>query len=306
MTLPKSVQRELDAAEALQAQLVAPTPAAMETPEAHAQPVVTAPPPAPAPSDEWEHKYRSLQGKYSAEVPSLMAKNKSLEAQVTALAQQVQALATAQQQAKPPEKPVIDPRDVEQFGADLVEMVKRNSEASIIAARREFAEAASALDKRVAALEGSVSGVVEESAQTKEQRFYKELEEKVPDWRQINETPTWLRWLDVVDPVYGVPRQVALTAAHERLDYDRVIGIFKLFKEQVAVPPTLENQVAPRTTNTAPPTTVPGQPKFITSREIEKFYRDQARGVYASNPAEEARIAAEIDAAAAEGRVINV
>lgn len=307
MTLPKSVQRQLAAAEALQAQLTAPAPvAAPETASAAPAPEVAPAPPAP-PQEDWEQKFRTLQGKYNAEVPQVTAKNRALESQVIALTEQVQALAKAAQQAKPPEKPPVDPRDVEQFGQDLVEMVTRNSQASIKRLADGISEELNKLSQRVSQLEGNVNSVVEDTAQTKEAKFYEELAKAVPQWQTINQSAAFHRWLETVDPVYGVPRQVALTTAHERLDSTRVIAIFGQFLETVVPAPTLDSQTAPRTTNAAPATApAPVAQRTITSRDVEAFYRDVTRGKYRNDPETQLRVEAEINAAIAEGRVVNV
>lgn len=307
MTLPKSVQLQLEAAEALQAQLNAPAPvAAGETTQVAPAPVVAPAPPAP-PQEDWEQKFRTLQGKYHAEVPQVTAKNKTLEAQVIALTEQVQALTKATQQAKPPEKPPVDPRDVEQFGQDLVEMVTRNAQATITRMADAVSGELNKLSQRVSQLEGNVNSVVEDTAQTKEAKFYEELAKAVPEWQQINQSAAFHRWLETVDPVYGVPRQTALTTAHDRLDGARVVAIFNQFLETVVPTPTLDSQTAPRTTNAAPATApAPATQRTITSRDVEAFYRDVTRGKYRQDPEGQLRREAEINAAIAEGRVINV
>lgn len=315
MAIPNTVQRQLEAAEKLAlnaatqataqpALLTDPSqmPATPAPAAAPAEPPAPAPAPA-APAENYEHKFRTLQGMYSTEVPALRAANKTMESQVIALTEQVRALTQAM--AKPSTPPEADPRDTQQFGEDMVEMVRKYAQQAYTAIQAEFGEHARKLDGRVAELEAKLSGVTKKTEQSLEASFYTVLNDQVPDWQQINVSERWLRWLDTVDPVYGAARQVALDAAHERLDAKRVVAIFKQFlSETKSAGPSLESQVQPAPGGAAAAPSAPAQKPMLSSKFITTFFNDVAKGKYRGREQEAARLEAEIDLAAAEGRIV--
>lgn len=324
MSLPKNVQRQLDAAEALQqqatqapsvevvtdpSQLLAPAPA---EPAPAAQTAAPAPEPAPAPQpapqpapgENWEARYRSMKGRYDAEVPELQAREKTLSSQVLRLTEQVQALAKA---ATKPEPAAVDPRDAQQFGEDMVEMVQRNARQIHDALRNEFGQLTGQFDARIKALEDRVVGVAKRTEQTLEDTFYATLDSQVPDWKDVNASQAWLKWLGETDPVYGLPRQAALDVAFQRQDSTRVVNIFKEFKATLKgrVPPSLESQVAPASGGSAAPSTASPAPKPMLSQKfLTTFYADVAKGRYDGREEERQRIENEINLAAREGRIV--
>jgi hypothetical protein len=150
-----------------------------------------------------------------------------------------------------------------------------------------------------------VQGVTTRNEVTLEQQFYATLEGLVPDWQEINADDRWLAWLSEVDPVYGAPRQAALDQARAALDAKRVANVFKAFKAAlpVKVQETLQSQVAPSSVGTPAPVSAPEAKPIISSKFIERFYRDQAQGKYTGREAEFNQIEAQINDAARDGRI---
>lgn len=205
---------------------------------------------------------------------------------------------------KQPEKPTADPKDIEDFGKDLVEMVMRNTERMLAAFKSEL----DTLGGRLGRLEQGVTAATETSAATAEQVFLTKLAQAVPDWEQVNVSPQFLQWLAEVDPVYGVARQAALEAAAQRFDAQRVSNIFLMFKQLTAPkapppgPSALETQVSPSASaSVAPP--MQANRVMLTEKQITDFYNDVSRGRYRGREAEQQRIEAEINNAISEGRV---
>jgi hypothetical protein len=131
------------------------------------------------------------------------------------------------------------------------------------------------------------------------------LDEQVSDWQQVNTAERWLRWLEQIDPVYGVPRQAALDAAFNRLDAKRVVAIFKQFKAETrSVAPSLESQVQPSSGGAAAAPTAPAPRPMLSSKFVTTFFNDVAKGRYRGREQEAQRLEAEIDLAAAEGRIV--
>ncbi len=316
MSLPKSVQRQLDAAEAAASVLAAvPQPVvvndpsqltAAPAPTAPAQPPEPAPvpPPPTAPAENWEHKFKTLQGRVAAQIPELQAREAALTSRVTALTDQLAALTRA---APPKQETTVDPRDAQQFGEDMVEMVLRNARHLLAEYEAKFADQARALDERIKAVENKVSGVAQRTEMSLEETFYAFLDDQVPDWQTVNVSQPWLTWLAEIDPVYGFPRQAALDSAFEKRDGKRVAAIFKQFKAdtKVKAPPPLEQQITPSSGGSGVPPAPPAAAKQMLSQKfVQNFYTDVAKGRYAQKPDEQARIENEINLAAQEGRIL--
>lgn len=320
MTLPKAIQRQADEAaaqeQALQqrtaqapelvtdpAKLPANEPAPPQ-PSEPAQPAAT-PAPTPKPDDSLEQKYKTLQGMYNSQVPQLQRALKAAQDQYTTVSQTVEELkARLDKPSKPQDKPAADPKDVENFGADLVDMVNRQAERIYAAMVSQFNDSVTSFDARLKAVEQSVTGVSQKADTTLEQQFYAALSGLVPDWETVNSDERWLAWLSEVDPIYGVPRQSALDAAHKAMDPRRVANVFNAYKTQH--PPkaaqSMSNQVTPSGAAAPAPTAAPAKP-ILSEKFITKFYQDVALSRYAGRDKEMQRIEAEINSAIAEGRV---
>ena len=301
MTLPQRVVDQLQAAQTLEdadqaarnqtpprvqsvADLIAPVAPTVEV----------APPPATASAvavaaerGDIEQKYKSLQGMYASDVKQVKQAQQALDARLAAI-----------EQASPPaqaaQPPVVDPKDVEAFGGDMMEMVQRYVTGAV-----------AALESRIQGLETAFNGVAQDTAQTKEQQFYALMDQLVADWRTVNASEGWLAWLRVKDEVYNLDRQAALNDAFGRLDAQQVAKVFQAYISSVPaapVQPSMEDQITPDGAgNSAPP--APEAKPILSERAITAFYNDRARGAYAGREAEADAIEAQIDSAVAEGRV---
>ena len=319
MALPASIQAQLDAATAIEAQFASAAQAAdgtqapgeTQAPEvqqeaAPAAPVQAAPVPAPTPQpapDIWEQRYRVLQGKYDAEVPRLHAQLRETNQAV----QNLNAQLARQNQPQVPLEKQVTQKDVEVFGGDLIDLIGRKAQ--------EIAGAQIAsLNANIAALEARLGQTAQKQEQTDEGRFYTALAVYVPDYKEINVDQDWLRWLGEVDPLTGRNRQSYLDAAAQERNADRVASIFNAFKAtRTATQATaaaaagdveteLARQVAPSRSSTGVPKTVPSaQTKVWSSKDLTDFYGKVRRGEITSKDA--ARIESEINTAMVEGRV---
>lgn len=317
MALPAAIQRQVDEAAAAEAAVVQgqaqaeavitdPTQLAPANEAQSAEQQVVEPPPPVAPSEDWQQKYKSLLGRHARETAELQAATKTAESQMANMQRQIDALMQVRKQDEAKEKQAVDPKDVENFGSDLIEMVQRYAQSAYQGITDHFGAQISALDGRLGELEKSVTGVTTRTEVTLEQQFYASLNAVVSDWEQINGETRWLDWLAEVDPIYGVPRQAALDNARAALDVERVANVFKAYKK--AFPPkpvsSLANQVAPNSAGAPAPIAAPAANQQIwAAKAVEKFYSDLAKGRYAGRESEAERIAGEIDAAAAQGRI---
>ena len=311
-SLPKQVQEQLAAAEATLAGLSAPQDAAEQVaqvstaaPEAvtqaEPQPQVQV---APKPAEDFEHKYRVLQGKYSNEVPRLHDQVKSLEANLTAAVERLNK-ASAEKERAPEPKAAAAPKDVEDFGADLVDMVVRVSQATLARAAQAIDAKVAELDSKIAALSDQLKGTSQTVVASAEQTFFDRLTRVMPEWERINADQGFLAWLAEEDPVYGVPRQNALHLAQQQLNVERVASVFNAYigprKEQAPKTDPLDKHVSPRSAASAAPAPT-GKP-VITQAQVTQFYNEVRQGKYRGNEAEATRLEQLINSALAEGRV---
>lgn len=325
--LPRAVQAQLDAANALvqtasqqtgpvatplelAAQQVSSTPPATTAPPAGSEtpPVSTPTEPTPQPlaDDAWQQRYRTLEGMVRSQLSEAAQATNAAKAAQERSEQRIGDLVREIEQLKVA-RPTVDPKDVETFGADLVDMVRRQASVEI----KQAVEAAfGQLTKRVETLEGGTREVSTQVAKSTEQLFYSALSSAVPDWQAVNQDQRFLQWLATEDPVYGAPRQAALQAAHQNLQAARVAAIFNAFKATLApkptesTQPTLQSQVTPSSTGSNSSPAAQDAPTYVSERDIRKFYDDVRKGVFRGRPDEERRLEAAINSAIAQGRVI--
>lgn len=271
-----------------------PTPdaaSATPAPAADPAPAPTTTPPAPAEGDDkWEARYKTLHGKYNAEVPRLHAALKERDSKLNSLTEEVEALKAAVSAA--PRESLIKPEEVNEFGEPLVDLIRR-------AARDEM----SVKDAEIAKLKREVESVKTTTVENKEVSFFDKLAKDVPDWMAINDDPDFHAWLGEVDDLTGAQRQEILSAAEEKRDADRVARFFKAFKKvqenkSAAATASLDSQIAPTASRVEDP---PKGKKIWTRAEIADFYAKDRRGELTEQQA--SAIDAEIQMAIREKRV---
>jgi hypothetical protein len=258
--------------------------------------------------ETWEQRYKSLQGimrsntnKHNQEIASLQNEINTLRSQV------------ASQSEPTPGKRYLTDEDTEDYGEDLINVVKR-------AAREEIDAELAALKKENATLRAAVSGVSSTVRQNVRNDLYSTLAEAVPDWKAINNSEDFLLWLEQSDPYSGVIRQDMLTRAFENNDATRVINFFRGFiNESGAVKPPAGQDTPTRDPKLDMKDFVaPGKPKgnsgqaqtgaqkdvrVWTQKDVQRFYSDVRAGKYRLNPEEKTRIEQEIIHAANTGNV---
>lgn len=306
MGLPRAVQEQAEAADAIVAQMSG-EPVNQEPTDVQNEPVVHVQPEPPVvPATEhkpvdWEHKYQTLKGMFDADVPRLNAQNRELRDALTAMQTQIAAMQAPKESPKAPEQLITD-QDRESFGPDLVNLIERGVRQATGPLQAENER----LRAELGQLKSNVGSVAQQTAQQAEQAFYVDLERAVPSFMQTNTDPEFLTWLAEVDPIYGIPRKMALDNAADRKDVARTAAIFNSFLATKApvqnTPPKndLAKQVAPaRTRQSAPPEAK--QTLIWTESSIAQFYSDLRRGHIPTDEA--ARLEADLQAAVAEGRL---
>lgn len=318
MALPRAVQQQIDDADALVAQLNGNQPVNPDTgepivtdppqpaPEPQPQPISQEPEPKPAvPEETWEQRYHSLKGKFDAEVPRLYAQVREMNDQIKQLvAENAVVKAQTPQPSPAPAKTLITEQDKEAFGSDLIDLIERATEQKLAGNRELEAQLRAEIDE----LKGKLGNVTERQVVSDKDRYETALTNAVPDWQALNVDQGFLNWLAEVDPVYGMPRQYALTNAYEALDALRTANIFNQYKKSIApaqnqqTRPNLQSQVAPTRSRTSPAPTNPNVDKRVyTQQDIDAFYTEWRRGFI--DEAEAVQIEKDIHAATTEGRI---
>lgn len=334
MALPEQIRRQLEQVEALtntaqptgEASTVDTTPAnpaevtqVQPVTQAHnaEQPVSNVIPieNASAPSEDWQQKYRTLQGKYDSEVPRLTQQLRELSAQTTSLQQLLANLnaPSTPQQGQPTQKLVTD-KDVTEYGMDTIDLVRRVTREELAPLIARFEQQLSHVSTRMG---DQVQQVSTRQHLTAEQTFFMQLGQTVPNWRETNANPQFRAWLAEVDPLTGINRQTYLDDARQHLDVSRVASIFAKWRSEAGGAPAsqparvnpaseLETQISPgRSRAEATPVTATTQTKRQWTRDdVSKFYNDVRRGIYDTRKPERDQIERDIFEAQRDKRLV--
>ncbi len=271
--------------------------------------------PAQSEGDEsWEHKYKSVHGRYMRS-----------QEQVRQLSEQVQGLqnviATMQATAAAPAAPttlpelnaegLITPEEVNDYGEDFLKVVGKKAQevfAPIYAAQK------AEIERLTKQLEG-FSGFVQQDSH---QKLLSTLDRDLPSWRELNTNEDFLNWLRLPDPYSGAIRHDMLKAAYAQGNAHRVLAFFNGFlAEEAAVAPAqrepdisvttvpkvpLQNLAAPGRAKTAA-APAPAEKPIFTRAQIAAFYADVASGKYRGRDAEKLKNETLIFEAQREGRI---
>lgn len=328
MGLPRQVQRQAEAVEQFDkavAEAEAKPPAEQPDGQGDTQPPaeeankpeVAVTPPAKQPDDAavWKQRFQTLQGMFNSQVPQL-------QQQVRDLTAKLEQLSARPAEPEPqPSSELVTKTDVDSFGADLVDLVRRG-------AREEVSRVASTYEAKIAKLEselaearnrvGAVSQMQEQSAS---EAFFSGLDQAIPKWREIQETPECQAWLSSHVPGSTTDWNAVLVSAAERFDLNAVKQVFGEFfsKHPQHAPqqprrqpqPTqrtqqarseLERQVAPARTG-GQGASASSEKRVYTGREYEAESMRLIRMAQQGKHDEAARLEAELNSALAEGRV---
>jgi hypothetical protein len=258
--------------------------------------------------DDWQQKYRSLQGMYNADVPRLNAENRDLSSRVSQLEGLLGSMQEPAQQTPVQSEKLITDDDVKEYGDSIAVMRK--------AAREEVSQEIAQLRQQLGQLQGVLPQVQQVQAQQKksgEQTFWSTIASEVPNWSDINNDPDFQSWLLAIDPLTGISRQTYLEDAQKNLDASRVVNFFRTWEgengktntaqvDRTAQQSQLQKQVAPgRSRNNG--VKASGQNRTYTPNDIQEFYADVRKGKYKGRDDERGRIERDIFAAQQEGRI---
>lgn len=266
----------------------------------------------PSASDEtWEHKYKSVHGRYVRSQEQI----RQLAEQITNL-QNVIATMQAAPSVKIPElqaERLITEEEEKDYGQDFLNVVGKKAKEELLPIVKQY-------EAKITELEARLQGVSGVMAQDTQAKMLATLDDKLPDWREINRKKEFLDWLQLPDPYSGDIRHNMLKAAYAQSNASRVLAFFNGFlAEEAAVAPAmgepdpqtttvakvpLTNLAAPgRAKSAAGSTSTPAEKPIFTRAQITRFYADVAANKYRGRDAEKAKMETQIFEAQREGRI---
>lgn len=273
------------------------------------QPPPQAPPqPLQPQASDWEQRYRSMEGRFQSlnrQLSQLGEDNGNLR----------RLLAMAQAQAPQPREQqtaaqrLISEQEMNDYGPDFMEVVGRRAKEIVM----------NDVMPEVENLKRQVNVTTETAQQNARMSVYQTLDQRVANWRQINEADEFHQWLAGYDPYSGQVRKVMLNHAFEANDAARVAAFFEGFVNELsAVAPRENSELSPpgkkvslaslaapgRSRAAEPPSSASSDKSIITTAQISRFYTDVAAGKYPK--AEADRLEKMIFEAQSEGRIKQV
>ena len=328
MALPKQVQAQLAELEELEKTLeaqkkpklvkdeeVKPDEEQLDTEaEVTEEPVAATPEPEEAKSadtsptdvaDEFEQKYKTLRGKYDAEVPRLHQQVRDLNGKLEELAKSLEAKPEPPTKSKEKVSYVTD-ADRAEFGEELIDVQRRVAQE----VSQEYTER---MEQQDAVIQKLQEQLAKTGNDVGEMSFTQRLHSVVPDFAEIDNDERWVAWLNEHDPMLRGPRRDQAAAAFQAGDAEAVLHYVNLFKESISEPETaprqqrqteLEKQVAPnRSANSVRTQSANQNSKIYSPREVENAWTKvrtlNTKGKYADAE----KLEAELTAAYMEGRV---
>jgi DNA repair exonuclease SbcCD ATPase subunit len=317
MYLPKAVQDAVKNSESLQKQLnegepkdqdrTTPPPesgpldkSADTQPQDAVEKQTDTPPQAP---DDWEQRYKTLQGKYNAQVPRLQQDIRRLQESLSALENEKAQLQKAAE-TKPDDfqgQSTLDKEAFAEYGEDF---------GTLVDTIQKLEQRNAALSDEVQRLSGDVTQDRQAKAQEAYDRYLRDVTDRVAalggNLTQLDSSPQFLNWLRQYPEGEAESRHAKLQRAESVKDVSATVEIFQEYLGGTA-PPAAPASTPP---NMQPPSGPPAHPptarpegKMWTRTEISKFYADKVKGVYEGRDEEAAQIEADIHAAPGEGRV---
>jgi hypothetical protein len=245
-------------------------------------------------SETWEQRWRTLNGKYNAEVPRLNEQVISLQQQVGRLMEQLSETRTTSPPANTDSKDLTGALSElqEEYGERFVNAIR-----SIVRSEGE---------ELVKPVRDDMDSTTKQLGQI---NFYGELDRAASSWRQLNEDSKFLSWLQTSDPVSGIKYHDVLLSHFEHGDVAKTAAVFKYYTDNVqqvkAAPRTPEHLVAPKKTGGGTQSIVDNNSGDVMSMAAyEQLQRDYIQGVYKGKEQEFRNKKQSFLKAAQEGRLI--
>lgn len=259
----------------------------------------------------WEHRYKSMKGRYDRAEQQIRAMSEQITSLQNVIATMQVERPVVEAGSELQAERLITPEEEKDYGQDFLTVVGKKAKEELLPIVKQY-------EKKISELEARLQGVNGYVAQDAKSRMESMLDDRVPNWREVNYDPNFISWLKLPDPYSGVIRHELLKAAYSRNDAPRVLAFFNGFlaeeavvdpvnretsRSQAPAKPSLEKFAAPGRAKTAAASGAPAEKPIFTRAEIAKFYADSAAGRYRGKEAEKDRIEQQIFDAEREGRI---
>lgn len=261
--------------------------------------------------ETWAHKYRSIKGRFDRAQEQM----RDMAEQITNLQNVIATMQTAPSNLEIPElqaERLITEDEARDYGEDFLKVVGKK-------AKEELGPIIKQYEAKIAELERRLTGVNSVVQKDNQQKLLDTLDDKLPEWRELNTNDEFLDWLRLPDPFSGAIRHEMLKAAYAQGNASRVLAFFNGFlAEEAATKPAkaepdvgasrvpkvpLQNLAAPGRAKSAASASTPAEKPIFTRAQIAAFYADVAANKYRGKDAEKAKLETQIFEAQREGRI---
>lgn len=249
-------------------------------PQQEQQQESTPPPPtAESDSEQWRHKFQTLEGKYRAEVPRLNADLRQWKDNAVALNARLGELETQleKMQSEKPIETLPEIAAVINDFPDIGKAIQKLEEKH----RQELASLEKRLTKGVA---NEINSVKSDFQSSKEERFDMMMRQAgVPDWQALDKDPGFISYLNAKPTDYSDKTKLEfLREAAAINDIQKVARIFLEYKNRNNVAPVntqekLKNFVAPPKGNAGKAPLGASKPTY-TREDYTRFMKETAKG----------------------------
>lgn len=261
----------------------------------------------------WEHRYKSMKGRYDRANDQLRGLSEQVASLQNVIAtMQVSNSTPSDAKTEQAVERFITPEEENDYGQEFLKVVGKKAKEELLPVINKY-------EAKIAELEARLKGVDGYVTQDARTRMLSSLDEKVPNWREINKDDNFLNWLQLPDLYSGAIRHELLKEAFERNNTPRVQAFFTGFlAEEAALDPasgetgrteapankvSLENLAAPGRAKSAAATNAPAEKPIFTRAQIAKFYADATAGKYKGREADRDRLERQIFEAERDGRI---
>ena len=259
----------------------------------------------------WEHRYKSMKGRYDRSEIQLRHMSDQITSLQNVIATMQVTAPVGQSNSEMAAERLITAEEENDYGSEFLNVVGKKAKEELLPIVKGYEAKIAELEERLK----NVGGYVQQDARS---RMENVLDDRVPNWRDINFDQNFISWLKLPDPYSGVIRHEMLKAAYERNDTPRVVAFFNGFlAEEAATDPAREETgrtqapakkslsefAAPGRAKTAAASGAPAEKPVFTRAQIAKFYAESAAGKFRGKEAEKDRIEAQIFDAERAGRI---
>ena len=299
MNLPRKVR---EAGEAADRAIEEARKAQNQAMESQNQPEVKAEEPTPAESpkpktdgEDWEKRFKGYKQSSDRTIAELRTTVRELESKIESMnhkkVEQEPPVQTKQPVTRDAVLAKLTEEQREEYDTDFIDTV--------------ISVARAVIDDEIKPVASTMEEFKAQHAKTLKKQFLDDIMNPVsgvPNYMDINQEETFVKWVGEFDPVYGATRQQVINQSLDRLDAQPIIALYKQYlsiPKPEPKPDPRENMITPESGGSAG--NVSNEP-MITGAFIEKFYSDVSRGKYRNNPKEAERIETQIRAAYKSGR----